>query len=143
MSHHTLQILHPEWREMVDIDAGMAPLIEALWAAGMGTLNSCQDRSEEATPKPGIAWIQFASAGSFETFLDVVQGDGLDHEDWQIDFMVEDFAEYVDDHDGVQRPDFHDYRVTVSVRYPFELTDELTRRVKGYADFINRHKEAA
>jgi hypothetical protein len=123
----------------VGIDIGIAQLISALWDAEIDTCNSCQDRASEAIPKPGIAWVQFASAGCFETFLDVVQGEGLmDHEQWQIDYLLDDLAEYVDDNDEIQKPDYHDYRVTVSVRFPFWITEELTRRVRGYADFLAR-----
>lgn len=139
--HDTIQMRPPGAPDgvTVAIDIGLAQLISALWDAEIDTVNSCQDRASEAEPKPGIAWIQFASAEGFENFLDVVQGEGLmNHEQWQIDYLLDDLAEYIDDNDEVQTPDYHDYRVTVSVRFPFSITEELTRRVRGYADFLAR-----
>jgi hypothetical protein len=56
-----------EWRGMrAEIDEELAPLILALWKAGIVTLNSCQENF------PGIAWIQFLSANDAEKFLNRV-----------------------------------------------------------------------
>jgi hypothetical protein len=41
-------------------------LIREVWRAGIGTLNSCQEN------RPGIIWIQFASADAAAAFLDIV-----------------------------------------------------------------------
>lgn len=144
MSHQTIPLRPPGAPKgvTVGIDVGIAGLIKALWKADIHTVNSCQDRADEAIPKPGISWIQFASAGDFETFLDAVQGDDIDHEQWQVDYLLDDAAEYLDDNDEVQTPDYHDFRVSVSVRFPFAITGELTRRINGYVAFITQEKAA-
>jgi hypothetical protein len=54
----------------VEVDAGIAPLIEALWALGIETVASCEDggTSAEGGLPAGLAWIGFpneAHAGRF------------------------------------------------------------------------------
>jgi hypothetical protein len=55
--------------EGVPIDADIAPLIEALWARGIETLNSCQDNTEDH-----YVWIEFASPLDASGFLNNVVG---------------------------------------------------------------------
>ena len=135
MSHQTIPLRPPGAPKgvTVGIDVGIAGLIKALWKADIHTVNSCQDRADEAIPKPGISWIQFASAGDFETFLDAVQGDDIDHEQWQVDYLLDDMA---------KSSMHYDHRVSVSVRFPFAITGELTRRINGYVAFITQEKAA-
>jgi hypothetical protein len=49
-----------------NIDEELAPLIRALWKAGIYTTNSCQEN------QPGIAWIEFSSFDDAKKFLDLV-----------------------------------------------------------------------
>ena len=51
-----------------DIDEEIAPLIEEIWRADLGTVNSCQDNP------PGIVWIEFEIAFQAAEFLDIVAG---------------------------------------------------------------------
>src|SRR5256885_17250267 len=53
----------------VPIDAEIAPLIEALWARGLETLNSCQDNGDEHW-----VWVEFATAADASLFLNAVLG---------------------------------------------------------------------
>ena len=53
----------------VPIDIEIAPLIEALWARGIDTLNSCQDNTEDL-----YVWIEFASPVDASAFLTAVVG---------------------------------------------------------------------
>lgn len=56
-----------EWNGMTaDVDEGIAPLILALWRAGINTFNSCQENS------PGVAWVEFVSAQDACEFLNLV-----------------------------------------------------------------------
>ena len=48
------------------VDRGIAPLIEEIWKAGIFTLLSCEEN------RPGIMWIEFASAIEAEAFLNIV-----------------------------------------------------------------------
>jgi hypothetical protein len=54
----------------VEVDVGIAPLIEALWALGIDTVASCEDggTSAEGGLPAGLAWIGFSDeehAGRF------------------------------------------------------------------------------
>lgn len=49
-----------------DIDEEIASLIEEIWKAGIRTVMSCQEN------RPGWAWIQFPSAETVDSFLDIV-----------------------------------------------------------------------
>jgi len=135
MKHPTIDMRPPGANHKVGIDIGIAKLIKALWQADIQTLNSCQDRTEESTPKPGIAWIQFTTATDGMEFLDIVQGDGIDYQDWQIDHVIHDES----DESGV-----YDHNLSLSIRYPFEQTDELATRVRAYIQFLkSKHRRAA
>lgn len=49
-----------------EIDEGIAPLITAIWEAGIVTMMSCQETA------PGIAWIEFDSVDDLASFLNIV-----------------------------------------------------------------------
>jgi len=49
-----------------EVDEELAPLILALWKAGIDTLMSCQEN------RPGVAWICFPTARDAKHFLDAV-----------------------------------------------------------------------
>src|SRR5215469_241505 len=49
-----------------EVDEELAPLIQALWKAGIDTLLSCQEN------RPGVAWICFPTARDAKNFLDAV-----------------------------------------------------------------------
>lgn len=56
-----------EWKGgAVPIDAGIAPLIQELWKAGLFTMNSCEEN------RPGWMWIEFLDVNAAEGFLDIV-----------------------------------------------------------------------
>jgi len=52
------------WRE--EIDEAIAPLIEAIWQAGIPTMMSCQETD------PGMAWIEFEELEHVQEFLNLV-----------------------------------------------------------------------
>lgn len=56
--------------EPVEIDEGIAPVIEALWARGIRTLSSCEDGGTAGQPSTpaGVAWIAFASRDDARAF---------------------------------------------------------------------------
>jgi hypothetical protein len=49
----------------VSVDAGIAPLMHAVWKIGLRTWNSCED----SWFNPGHFWIEFCSAADAEAFL--------------------------------------------------------------------------
>lgn len=61
MGQHATVTLTPEGGPAVEIDVGIAPLIEALWARGIATVASCEDggTSAEGGLPAGLAWIGF------------------------------------------------------------------------------------
>jgi hypothetical protein len=52
-----------------EVDEELAPVIQALWRAGIGTRASCQEW------QPGRAWILFPGPGAAKRFLDLVVED--------------------------------------------------------------------
>jgi len=60
MGHATVT-LSREGEPTVEVDAGIAPLIEALWSRGIETVASCEDggTSAEGGLPSGLAWIGF------------------------------------------------------------------------------------
>lgn len=108
------------------VDAGIAPLIEQLWLAGIGTDLSCEEN------KPGIAWIDFTSPRDARRFLNIVarydrdedslydramRGEGHPSPAWTYDLHLWDYSLVEDDEDETHlgRPAFH---FSVSVRFP-------------------------
>jgi len=69
--HKQTAILDPESNMMIEVDEGIAPLLEAIWNCGIITCNSCQEN------RPGIIWIEFLAAEDAEAFLTRVVS-GLD-----------------------------------------------------------------
>lgn len=61
--HEQTKIFYPEYQELIEVDAGIAPLLIAIWDAGMMTCNSCEEN------EPGIMWIEFFSMKDVEKFL--------------------------------------------------------------------------
>ncbi len=54
--------------KLIEVDEGLAELLQLIWARGINTRNSCQEN------KKNTAWIQFSSAECFRVFLgDVVE----------------------------------------------------------------------
>jgi hypothetical protein len=67
--HKQVTVTVREWS--AEVDEKLAPLIEELWQAGLGTLQSCQHHSVT-----GKAWISFPTANDAESFLNMVVGGG-------------------------------------------------------------------
>ncbi len=63
-SHTAVLIEVGAWRE--EIDEAIAPLIEAIWMAGIPTMMSCQET------EPGMAWIEFEELDDLQQFLNLV-----------------------------------------------------------------------
>lgn len=51
--HETTQLIPPYSTERVNIDNGMVPLIERLWAMGLKTMACCQDNGEAVEAERG------------------------------------------------------------------------------------------
>jgi hypothetical protein len=135
-----------------EVDEGLAPLIRELWRAGIHTTMSCQEN------RPGIAWIQFASAPDAEEFLSMVgeYEDGIDSlysrinprclplcpehcaeleaKLWEYDVFAEDFGleEDIDD-DGNSVEEWHNgdtyFNLFVSIRFPVTDIPTLVERM--------------
>lgn len=85
----------------VDVDEDIAPLVLALWAAGISTVASCQGDGDQA-------YIAFASPDDRRRFAEqVFHLEHLARWEWSIDHEVEGHAE--------------------SVHFPAADIDELTR----------------
>src|SRR5262245_30555937 len=49
-----------------EVDEELAPLLLALWKAGIDTCNSCQEN------RPGVVWIEFPTSLDAQAFLNLV-----------------------------------------------------------------------
>jgi hypothetical protein len=62
--HKQVRVRFGERSALVDVE--LAPLIEALWKRGIGTILSCQEN------RPGWVWIAFETVADAEAFLNLV-----------------------------------------------------------------------
>lgn len=61
--HKQISVFYPAYRETIEVDVGIAPLLLVLWDAEILTCNSCEEN------KPGIIWIEFYSPTDAEKLL--------------------------------------------------------------------------
>lgn len=72
--HEQTQVFCPGYQETIEVDRGIAPLMLAIWDAGILTCNSCEEN------EPGMIWIEFYSFKDAEKFLMILirtLGDGI------------------------------------------------------------------
>ena len=76
MTGHASVTLSPRGKPTVEVDVGIAPLIEALWARGIETVASCEDggTSAEGALPVGLAWIGFPDEGHASRFCELGRG---------------------------------------------------------------------
>jgi hypothetical protein len=139
-----------QWRGMRrQIDEELAPLILALWQAGIDTVNCCQENF------PGIAWIEFLSTHDAKEFLDrvAVYPDEEDYRrangpetlydrvigrgsegDWRYDLHPFDFGvdeEIVNDEVVETCIGPADFEFSVSIRFPRTDIPLILERLSG------------
>ncbi len=119
MGRHETVTLVDRWDEDVEIDTGIAPLIQACWDNDLWTWNSCEENF------PGIAWIQFEHQ-SAEMFLTLVAEFDPEYDEmWDYRACVLNVNEEIID-DEVVPIGAPQYIITVSIRFPTEWIPELT-----------------
>lgn len=146
MSEHKQKaILDLASNRLIEVDEGIAPLLQAIWNAGINTCNSCQEN------KPGIIWIEFLAAVDAEAFLTRVVS-GLDpvnnpeaddwlysrvigaNGGWQYTAHPHDAREYIDEVKGIMELNASEscgIALSISVRFPvgdYERLHDLIRR---------------
>jgi len=124
--HETITLEYPrvpgQVYEDIEIDKGIAPLIQACWDIGLRTLNSCEENS------PGVAWISFEHYSAEEFLTTVAQFDPEDLELWDYQAVI--YTEYARTKDGKELlTSPPNYRIRISVRFPNEWIPELTRQL--------------
>ncbi|XWV25107.1 hypothetical protein QJ856_gp0669 [Tupanvirus deep ocean] len=72
--HKTVQVKHPKYNYICDIDKGISELINYLWTAGIDTNNSCENNVPD-----GYMWICFRKQEDLEKFLNILFK-GADHD---------------------------------------------------------------
>ena len=149
-----------EWQDMTtEVDESIAPLILALWQAGIDTYNSCQEN------KPGVAWVEFASTQDACEFLNLVAiypikddlhivndrmfvGDvpfwetlygratGCGSEgDWEYDVYPIDYGveeEEINDEIVTTKVGPSDFEFAVSIRFPISDIPRILERLKAF-----------
>jgi hypothetical protein len=69
VEHEWTSLRHPDGRLLDGVDAGIALLIEALWARGFETKSSCQNGGEVYGWCPaGMAYVSFATGAECKRF---------------------------------------------------------------------------
>jgi len=130
--HKQTAILDPALNQLIEVDEGIAPLLEAIWDSGIITCNSCQEN------KPGIIWIEFLTAEDAEAFLAHVVS-GLDplnspeaddwlysrivgaNRGWQYTAHPHDAREYIDEEKGTMELNASEscgIALSISIRFP-------------------------
>lgn len=143
--HRTVKVQVGEMQ--ADIDEEIAPLIRELWKAGIDTFNSCQEN------RPGIVWVQFATADDAARFLNVVteydeepdglyarvtgRWDGCEHSapPWEYDALPEDLGlveTFLDDEIDEWHEGEVEFRFTMSVRFPRSDFPAVLARMSRY-----------
>ena len=130
--HKQTAILDPALNQLIEVDEGIAPLLEAIWDSGIITCNSCQEN------KPGIIWIEFLTAEDAEAFLaHVVSGldplNSPEADDWLYSRIVgancgwqyaahpHDAREYIDEEKGTMElsaSESCEIALSISIRFP-------------------------
>jgi hypothetical protein len=108
MAHKTVKVTlgGEQW----DIDVKLGPLIRLLWAAGITTVQCCQEA------RPGLAYIEFPGAAEVEGFLCMAQRHyKVEVETWD------------EGHEGQ-----HVFRVSLLVFFP---TREIPQLVQAFARY--------
>lgn len=140
----------------VPVDTEIAPLVQALWTAGLVTGNTCQD----SPPGSGRVWIQFLTPEMGAHFADAVAvyeagtdtlynrifarwtpADGTEPPDtwsWSVEIRDAAIKELFDDEGRVteEHPGKPDADFTLSVRFPRSDLPLVVERMK-------RHNESA
>ena len=139
IEHKQATILDPTSNETIEVDEGLAPLLEAIWDFGIMTRNSCQEN------KPGIIWIEFLTAKDLEAFLTCIIS-GLDpvgssnadgqlysrilgeNGGWQYNVHPHDSREYIDEEKSMVELDTSEpcgIALSISIRFPVEDYERL------------------
>ncbi|MDQ1261354.1 MAG: hypothetical protein QG575_535 [Euryarchaeota archaeon] len=159
IEHKQTAILNPASNMIIEVDEGIAPLLQIIWNCGIITTNSCQEN------KPGIIWIEFLAAEDAEAFLTRVVS-GLDpinnpkadnwlysrimgaNGSWQYTAHPHDAREYIDEEDGcigLNANQSCSIALSISIRFPMDdyekLRDILEGKKTSLINAINKIKE--
>jgi hypothetical protein len=134
IEHKQTVVLDPASNTMIEVDEGIAPLLQVIWSCGIITCNSCQEN------KPGIIWIEFLAAEDAEAFLTRIVS-GLDpinspeadnwlysritgaNGGWQYTAHPHDAREYIDEECGtieLNASQLCSIALSISIRFPAE-----------------------
>lgn len=120
---------------MIEVDEGIAPLLQDIWNHGIVTCNSCQEN------RPGMMWIEFLGPEDAEAFLTriasgldpigspqagnwlysrIKSGDG----GWQYAAHPHDAREYIDEEHGtIELNSSHACLITLSISIRIPVGD--------------------
>ena len=65
--HEQVTVYNPCTDEIIEVDSGIAEMLELLWSLGIETDNSCEDNGPHGTG--GMVWIGFHSCSDLWQFL--------------------------------------------------------------------------
>jgi hypothetical protein len=145
-AHHTIHISVGD--QQADVDKKIAPLVKAMWQAGITTTQSCQDSP------PGWVWLEFPTTYDLERFLNAVgvyeDTVGSLHDrmlhgydrlgrprvgQWVYAAIVHDLAVNIIDDKGAEREEYTgtpDFAIFISVNFPQADLSRVRKRIRGF-----------
>ena len=136
--HEQVRVYNPLMGRTIEVDEGLADLLQQLWALGMRTDNSCQEN------RPGMMWIEFPcrDAARFLNLLASSRDEDRDFygrmmefsgtDNWKYNVLPGDLALRRDQGRGedlIEGPS--EIVLDISVRFPLGDYDGVLRRVKA------------
>lgn len=64
--HNQITVFYPGYQDFIEVDEGIAHLLQTLWDAKIRTCNSCEEN------EPGMIWIEFYSMKEVERLLTIL-----------------------------------------------------------------------
>jgi len=147
--HKQVEIYSQVFEQNIEVDEGIAELIELLGKLDIMTNNSCQEN------KPGIMWIDLPSVDA-ERFLSICashRAEDLDNYEnslygrmvdddtknsWRYDVCLDDFAEKVDEEkDEVYYEGNSEISIEISVRFPVSDYPIILERIREHLESLN------
>jgi hypothetical protein len=150
VEHKQVMINNPVLNKMIEVDKGIAPLLDAIWNLGIMTCNSCQEN------QPGIIWIEFSRAQDAEAFLTsivscldpinspeadnwlysrIIGQNGVGQNGgWRYSAHPHDFREYVDEESSVLELNASEpceIALSISIRFPVKDYERLLNLAGG------------
>ena len=150
-NHKQVEVYSPIYECMIEVDEGIAELIQLIWDLGLQTNNSCQENM------PGIMWVSFPSedAERFLTIMALRREEDFESDDppssmygrimdpanensWDFRVCLDDLSEVLDEEsDTIYHEGDSEIRIFVSIRFPVSDYDEVVDRLREFYEWVS------